>query len=84
MELPESGSKSRSCNHTIDVAIMYIFLKLNELISLFPSSGQLRTVFGLVTFMITNTPPKNPDALEWFLLVWVIAMAWEELMQVKM
>ena len=39
---------------------------------------------GLFTFMITNTPPKNPDALEWFLLVWVIAMAWEELMQVKM
>ena len=38
----------------------------------------------LFTFMITSKPSKNPDALEWLMLVWVIAMAWEELMQVKM
>ena len=38
---------------------------------------------GLFTFMITNTLPKNPDTLEWLMLVWVIAMAWEELMQVR-
>lgn len=37
---------------------------------------------GLFTFMITNALPGNPDVLEWIMLVWLIALALEELMQV--
>lgn len=39
---------------------------------------------GLFTFMVTNALPGNPDVLEWIMLVWLIALALEELMQVIM